>query len=1067
MRRLIACVLVLLGAAGAPSASVRQGAGGPPAVDEAEIRTAVEKFFAAQVAEDADAYFALWSRTAQKPRAEQLKFIFDSGDDVFTDIAVTRVSSANGQVRVRVTAVRERVDAENRAADGTPRRYNTRLTLALTFVREDGALKLVSEGAPSDDLALALIAAPTPGARTELLDAERDLIGDMLVSALSRRGDMAAQIGNFPAARAIYDRVVELAARMGDRKAQGQALQNIGNACYFQRELDAAIDAYRRRLGLAREAADDEGTASALVGIGTVQYSRFEYGDALVTYREAAAIQERLEDGNALGTTLISTGNVLFLQGDYEGAIADYRHSRDLLHTAFNFGNEARALEGLGRTYTAQGDYAAALEAFAGVVAEGRARGNEPMLGSATQNIGDVHFRLGNLDVARAAFDESRTHFEAARDPRSAGRAWQAIALTDLVATRFAAAEQEYGRSIAACAPADDRDCVARATVGLAFAQSSQEHYDDAIATYRKAIDAFAMLNRAGDGARAEVGLSQAYLGRKDYEQARLAATRARETAAGLAAEDVLWRAITAQARAWRRLGSADRATEAARDAVAVVQRMAEYAVRNPSERVSPDTASAYALLAVVQAETGDPQGTLVTLELRRAHALRTVVSGNEREIWRGMTAGERDDERALSVAVTSVSAQLEQERQLPRSDPARIQMLSARLTEAMAARTARQQRIYDRLPELRTWRGLAPVPALPDLVARIPGDTTLVEFAIDDDDIVAVTVSPGEQGLEVHADVQAVRRQAAAEKVAALTPAVLCDESAWKQAAAEIVALLPASAFARLAAASNAVVIPDDMLWRVPFEALPIGTAVVADRTTIAYAISIATLQTPLTRSTTSPVLPALAVVAPVLAPDRIERMRSTAPNWTPRAADVAGSEVTRVAAAIEGVTILSGTQATEAAVRAQAPAGSILHLAAPFRINGASPLFSRVLLAAGIGADAADDGVLESREIFNLDAGASLAVLSDGTAASMRDAAAAWPILHWSWRAAGVPAELMARWPTEGACGEDLLAEFYARVRAGESPARALRAAQAALRSRKDTRAPSCWAGWILMGG
>lgn len=147
--------------------------------------------------------------------------------------------------------------------------------------------------------------------------------------------------------------------------------------------------------------------------------------------------------------------------------------------------------------------------------------------------------------------------------------------------------------------------------------------------------------------------------------------------------------------------------------------------------------------------------------------------------------------------------------------------------------------------------------------------------------------------------------------------------------------------------------------------------------------------------------------------------------------------------------------------------PAGSLLHLAAPFKINGASPLFSRVFLAAGTGADAADDGVLESREIFNLDAGARVAVLSDGIAASMRDAASAWPILHWSWRAAGVPAELMARWPTEGACGEELLAEFYARVKVGESPARALRAAQATLRSREDSRAPYCWAGWILIGG
>lgn len=1067
MRRLIACALVLLGAAGALSASVRQGAGGPPTVDDPEIRAAVEKFFAAQVAEDADAYFALWSRAAQKPRAEQLTFIFDSGDDVFTDIAVTRVSQANGQARVRVTAMRERVDTQNRAADGTPRRYNTRLTLALTFVREDGVLKLVSEGSPSEELAAAVIAAATAEERAALLDAEPELVGDMLVYSLSRRGDAAVRGADFAGARAVYDRVLEIAVRTGDRKAQGQALQNIGNAGLFLRDFDAALDAYRRLMALAREGADEEGSASALVGIGTVQYSRFEYGDALVTYREAAAIQERLQDPNALGTTLISTGNVLFLQGDYEGAIFDYRRSRDLLHKAFNLAYEARALEGLGRVFTAQGDYAAALDALAGVVAEGRARNNRPLLGNAMQSIGDVHFRLGNLETARAALDESRRHFEAAKDAASVGRLWQAIAVTDLVATRFAPAEQEYAKSMAACETVGDRECVARALVGLAFAQSSQEHYDDAIATYRKAIDAFTALKRVVEASRAEVGLSQAHLGRKDYASASASATNARDAASAAGADDVVWRAAVAQARAWRKLGTAEKALAAARDAVVVVQRMAQAAVENPSKRVSSDAASAYALVAVLHAEAGDAGAALLALEARRAHALRAALANNERDIWRGMTQAERDEERAVSAALVSVSAQLEQEKLLPRPDATRIQRLQARLIEAMAARAAQQQRLFRRLPDLRVWRGLAPGPALPDLLARIPGDTTLVELAIDDDDLVAVTVSPGEQGLEVHAGVQAVRRQAAAEKVAALTPEVLRDVSEWTRTAGEIVALLPASAFARLTAASNAVVIPDDMLWRVPFEALPIGTTVVAERTTIAYAISIATLQVPLTRSTTSPVLPALAVVAPELALDRIARVRSTAPDWTPRAADVAGSEVKRVAAAIEGTTILSGAQATEAAVRAQVPAGSILHLAAPFRINGASPLFSRVFLAAGTGADAADDGVLEAREIFNLDAGPRLAVLSDGTAVSMRDAAAAWPTLHWSWRAAGVPAELMARWPAEGACGEDLLVEFYARVKAGESPARALRAAQATLRSREGTRAPYCWAGWILIGG
>ena len=49
--------------------------------DDPALRAAVGRFFAAQVAEDIDAYLALWSSTAQRPSLEMLKFVFESGDD--------------------------------------------------------------------------------------------------------------------------------------------------------------------------------------------------------------------------------------------------------------------------------------------------------------------------------------------------------------------------------------------------------------------------------------------------------------------------------------------------------------------------------------------------------------------------------------------------------------------------------------------------------------------------------------------------------------------------------------------------------------------------------------------------------------------------------------------------------------------------------------------------------------------------------------------------------------------------------------------------------------------------
>ncbi len=54
----------------------------------------------------------------RRPTPAQLKFVFDSGDDEFTDVAIEGVSQAGGRIVVRVFATRSRMDSQNRRADG-------------------------------------------------------------------------------------------------------------------------------------------------------------------------------------------------------------------------------------------------------------------------------------------------------------------------------------------------------------------------------------------------------------------------------------------------------------------------------------------------------------------------------------------------------------------------------------------------------------------------------------------------------------------------------------------------------------------------------------------------------------------------------------------------------------------------------------------------------------------------------------------------------------------------------------------------------------------------------------
>ena len=1030
------------------------------------IRSAVERYYQAIEDEDPEAYFVLWSRTAQRPQRESVEYLFKSADERFSDIQILRTTAARDRVRVRLSVRRIRTSPPR--VPGDPPFVIDRVALAaITFVKEDGEWKVVSEGSPADDLAAAYLSAADEEERNALLSEEPDLLDAVLVAAAARIASQAAMLQQYARAETLYERVVELARRTGSLRAEGEALQSLGNARYFQRKFPEALAAYEQRLEVELQRGDDEAAAAAYGGVGTVRYSLAEYTAALDAYRRALAIQERVDDKASTATTLISVGNIRYLQGDLPGAIREYSRSRDLFRAILDSDGDARALEGLGRTYLAQGDLAGALAAFAGVLAEGRARADRSRQGVATQNIGDVHLRLGNVDPARRFYEESRDHYLSQKDASGAGRVWQALGMTELLGGRFEHAEHAYTTSLSTCTAASDAECTAHATVGLAYAQFARERLRESVASYRKAIAAFGVLGAREAAARAEVGLCQALTGLQDFPAAFEAAARARRAAIASETDDVLWRALAAEARALRGSGALPEALAAARAAVAVVERMHDSAVAKPATALPSDTAAAFATLAILQAEADDAGAAWQTTARLRSVALRNAVAVNEREISQGMTQQDRDRERALATDVLSLLAQAARERGLPRPDRARLASLEERTAAAAAARTQWMDALYARVPDLRLWRGLAPAPGLDDTLAAIPPSTVLLEFIVDEDDVLALLAEPGGEPRVV-AKLTTLKRRALAERVnSLLRPAVLKDSHAWRMAASGILELLPSDAPARLAAAATVIVVPHDILWRVPFEALPVGDGLLGDRTQVSYAGSRMALVR--SRRRDAPAGGTLAAVsAPALVPAFAERILQVAPDWSLRPGK-AGSRETQAVSSVyaDDAVVLSGEDAREAAIRDRLESASVLHIAAPFRINGASPLFSPVLLAGPSASQTpGDDGTLDAREVANLTLAARVAVLSDGSATSMRDGAAAAEIVQWAWLAAGVPSVLLARWTSDPESSDALLVEFHRRVRAGTAPAEALLGARDAVRARPQWAAPYHWAGWMLLG-
>ena len=1072
-----------------------------PAADAVEpaLRAAVERFFELQEKEDAAGYLALWSPSGTPPRPEQLKYVFDNGDDKYSDLVISRVSINGDRARVRINVRRER--SSTRKPDGTPFVSAYPMSIALTYEKTGGDWKLLSEGPAADDLAASLLEAPDDAAREALLASEPALAGQQVISSLGRSAGAAAVRQNYNEARRIYELVVQVARRGGFKKEEGEALQNIANAFYFQRRFPEALAAYEQRLVLERERQDDAGIAAALAGVATIRYSYAEYGEALKGYEEALALHQKTDDVAGIAFVSLSIGNIGYLQGDFPAAIAAYQRSLDLNRTMFNVDGESRALEGLGRVFMAQGDYAGALVAFDSVRTDKRMATARERLASVAQSIGDVHFRLANLDASRASYEESRGHFEAVGDQPNVGRVLQATAITELVAARFDRAEDLYKRSATICTSADDGECAARAVAGLAFAQSAQDRFFDAAASYRKAIAAFTARGLREEAARSEIGLSQALAGAGDFAGGVEAAVRARREAMALENDDIMWRALTAEARAVRKLGDGERALGTARAAVGVLDRMQAAALDKPATSLPGDATGAVATYAVLLAERGDARGAFEASERMRAIDLRASLAVNERDIARGMSASEREEERTHATSVATLVARIAREKGLPKPDAARIAALQQSLDEAAARRRAWMDRLYERLADLAAWRGLVKPGDATDVQALVPDTRSLLlSFVLDEEALLVLAVrrppiAPDSEAAAAdpvyEAYVAPVKRRQPAEIAATMHQAAATDATGWRKTASALTALLPAAVTSLLDAASHVAIVPHDVLWRIPFDALPSGDGYLADRAHLVVGGSAAMLSRA-TRSTSRGAGEVAAVGAPVLTAPRTDRLRQIAPGWLLRTEEDAVRELqvsSSSSDAARTTTVLTGPGATEPAVREAIARATVLHVAAPFRINAASPLFSSVLLTAQeapppsppstapgdapVGAprpaaavDPANDGVLELREVMNVPATAGLALLTDGAATSMRDSAAATDVVQWGWLAAGVPTMLIARWSAPPASRDRLLGEFHKRLRAGETVGDAWAAAQHLIRSTPATAAPVHWAGWMLLG-
>jgi tetratricopeptide (TPR) repeat protein len=1058
---LMACLLAWLAQAPATqSAPVSTSA----SADEDALRAAVQQYYDAQAARDPERTLTFWSASANpRPGRDAYLAVFGepAADTFVVDIRLVEITGA--QARVRVNASRTRLFMRNGTATTERRTFlNSQL-----WRKEPAGWKLLRDGPFADELADDIIAA-APAGRPALYEkiSRPDLVQARL--SVSQRATMAITLEkNYARGRELFEVALDVARAAGDRHGEANSLHNIAQAQYLFQNYAAAIDSYQKELEVGQAIDDESVVAAASYGLASVSYAQAEYTHAIGLYRDALAVYEKLDDNSSMGRALVSIGNVQYLQADYDAALATYRRGLTVLLAGGDPGGAAYARKGLARVLAAQGDVAAALDLYNQVLADARAALQaDPRLTSdvsaTLESIGELYFRVGNTDQARNSFEEAKRLVE--KDPESSGRVLAALGMTELVAGRFDAAFAAYSDSRTRFDAAKQPEGVARAWVGIGFSQTARGKFDDASKAYQTAIGLFEEQNNHDGIARAWLGLSMAQSGAGDHAAALESAGKVTTIADRLKSDDLAWRAAERAGEALRKLDRLDDARQASERAIAAIDRLAADAPTSAEARGElSDSAGAWAGLALTRAQQGDAGAALAAMEARRAHIRRVNFAA-----FQHATADELNDEQAIVREIVSTRTQISAEARAAKRDPTRAERLGQQLAALTAKRTDQQAKLYARLPELARWRGLPQAPLEPGAIADLvpAGHGLLVAYLLTDDELLIVTMARGENGPDIAAQAAPLDRRTFADALAtAMQPAALQDIDEWRQRAAPLATALIDPIASRLAGRDRVVFIPDDLLWKVPFEALP-GVDAAA---TVTYGTSLATLA--LERRISA--LPAEHRAAAILAaPSIADAVRAQVtlivPSW--KAPDAATSLTAAQAAASpygEAAIVRSAAEASESAVRTLSASADVLHVQAPLQVSATTPLLSSILLAS-TGAAPTEDGRFEVREWFTVAARARVIVLADGATFGAAGVGGAMDAMAWAGAAAGASTLLFARWPADAFRTDALAAAFHAKIAAGSSPLEAWRAAVMAARvAPEGPPPPSAWAGLRLVGG
>jgi tetratricopeptide (TPR) repeat protein len=310
------------------------------------------------------------------------------------------------------------------------------------------------------------------------------------------------------------------ARRLGDRRREGVALNNLGAALREMRRFEEAIIACQDAAAIYRETGDRHGEADALNNLGSALHEVRRFDEAITAHLQDLAICKEIGDRHGEADALNNLGPALREVRRFEEAISAHEEAVSIYRETGDRHEEGTALNNLGvaipKVWPRANEAIATLKRAAAIFRETGDRHGE---GSALDNLGAaLREAWWLLDDAGTAHKDAASIFRETGDRHAEGRALNNLGLALAKMRRFDEAIATLQRAAAIFQETGDHHEEGSTLNNLSVALANVRRFEEAIVAHQNAADIFretgdrhaegSALNRLGVALR-EVGRFQ------------------------------------------------------------------------------------------------------------------------------------------------------------------------------------------------------------------------------------------------------------------------------------------------------------------------------------------------------------------------------------------------------------------------------------------------------------------------------------------------------------------------------------------------------------------------------